>query len=211
MDGQRRCRLSAFVPMAAMAIITAQVLVQPGCITLDEGDFTRLDDGWACAPRSYELTPEQEIEGLCCESVEYHAYNNVESIRLDIRYRTEPYGREEGPESGDVLLPLSGEHTVRVYTGAALVHDAGENKCDDMIDAVGLSSAMFRIDHVYEAVEGDVTLRFEGDPVDEVSAHLSNVVFQQNDDLESGVEGSRNTLPDVLVEDVALPAFALAS
>lgn len=173
-----------------------------GCGELTEGFENRLDEAWACAGFNYELVNDPEAGGLHRDSVGYHAHSPTESIRLDIRQGFDPFDRNADLPLGSHEFDVD-DGSLRVYTGGGLVVDDGENRCDDVVDA-NVLSARFRIDHVYEAIEGRYVMEFSEDPF-RVGIELFGVNLRQNDDLASDVEGSEVTLEDVFIEEARLP------
>jgi hypothetical protein len=90
----------------------------------------------------------------------------------------------------------------RVYTGAHLVVDQGEDKCDDV------SSGGFpgqRLDHVYTAISGTVTAFPDGT---RTGLTVEGIVLHADDSLlgQPGAPGG-DDLPDVTLADGDLPSF----
>jgi hypothetical protein len=134
------------------------------------------------------------VQGWVCEGEE-HDVGTYYGLDAEERYRVQ------------VSLPL-GEATLsedpgayfRVYVGAHLVVDDGEDPCDELVVMMGDEQ---RLDHAYSAVEGRAWLVADGD---QLGLEVEGLVLREDRGLlEKQPQGPE--LPEVILESASFPSF----
>jgi hypothetical protein len=158
----------------------------------------------ACAPEAEEELEqpvpleagfEQRIvQGWVCEGEERDA-GTYYGLDGDERYRV-----QVSLPLGEATLPDDADAYFRVYVGAHLIVDDGEDPCDELVVMMGDEQ---RLDHAYAAVAGHAWLVQDGE---QLGLQVEGLVLREAPDLlEEDRPGPE--LPEVLLDSASFPSF----
>ena len=162
---------------------------------LEAGFEGQIRQGWACEGWGMMGPPPGGSDVL---PVSYYALDQGEHFRLQVHLPDQE--AEFSP-----ALDLQGS-TFLVYTGANLIVDDGNNKCDDVVDVTGVAA---RTDAAYRAVAGfaQAVRTDEG-----FGLRTEGIVLRQDNSLLGVETSSDSEVPaEITMQDGLLPSMPLST
>lgn len=156
---------------------------------LEPGFEADIEQGWVCRGWGQIGPP---ATGADFPPVLYGGLDATERFRVQVQsLQAETTYTETVDPGGDYFF---------VYTGASLIVDESEDKCDDVI-----VNAYQRLDYVYTAIQGTSRVVEDGDGI---GLEVEGIVLRADGTLlgDYGASGWED-LPDIVVADGTLPSL----